>query len=52
MNDLLRSAFAKPDGTTGGSKIYFPLEVLAGCGAGAAQVKYSISYHIMSYHVI
>lgn len=34
VNDLLRSLFGQP-----GGQIYFPLEVLAGGGAGASQVR-------------
>jgi len=36
VNDLLRSLFGQP-----GGHIYFPLEVLAGAGAGASQVIFT-----------
>ena len=38
VNDLLRESFTNQDHVTGSSDIYLPLEVLAGCGAGASQV--------------
>jgi solute carrier family 25 aspartate/glutamate transporter 12/13 len=38
VNDLLRGSFTNQDMVTGSSDIYLPLEVLAGCGAGASQV--------------
>ena len=38
VNDVLRDAFTNQDHITGRSDIYLPLEVLAGCGAGASQV--------------
>jgi solute carrier family 25 aspartate/glutamate transporter 12/13 len=41
MNDLLREAFTNQDKVTGKNDIYFPLEVLAGCGAGASQVLFT-----------
>eukprot|EP00949_MAST-11_sp_MAST-11-sp1_P001110 g1110.t1 len=37
VNDLLRGWFSKKDSST----IAFPLEVLAGCGAGASQVVFT-----------
>jgi solute carrier family 25 aspartate/glutamate transporter 12/13 len=44
MNDMLRDAFtseAKVAGKKGEPTIYFPLEVLAGCGAGGSQVVFT-----------
>ena len=37
VNDFLRSLFGDPEKS---DEIYFPLEVLAGAGAGASQVKF------------
>ncbi len=41
VNDLLRDSFTNRDKVTGQHSIYFPLEVLAGCGAGASQVVFT-----------
>eukprot|EP00953_Heterococcus_sp_UTEX-ZZ885_P028786 15344-Heterococcus_DN1.PRE.1 len=41
VNDLLRDAFTNKDKLSGQDKIFFPLEVLAGCGAGASQVVFT-----------
>jgi solute carrier family 25 aspartate/glutamate transporter 12/13 len=41
VNDLLRDMFTNRDKVTGQDSIYFPLEVLAGCGAGASQVVFT-----------
>lgn len=41
VNDLLRDMFTNQDKVTGQHSIYFPLEVLAGCGAGASQVVFT-----------
>ena len=41
VNDLLRDMFTNRDKVTGQHSIYFPLEVLAGCGAGASQVVFT-----------
>ncbi|KAL6058726.1 Mitochondrial aspartate-glutamate transporter agc1, variant 2 [Balamuthia mandrillaris] len=49
VNDYLRGWFQKPNpnntgrkgGGTSGQDIFFPLEVLAGCGAGASQVIFT-----------
>jgi uncharacterized membrane protein YtjA (UPF0391 family) len=43
VNDLLRDAFTNKDKLSGQDKIFFPLEVLAGCGAGASQVVFTVS---------
>ena len=40
VNDLLRDMFTNRD-KAGQHSIYFPLEVLAGCGAGASQVVFT-----------
>jgi len=42
VNDMLREAFTNPDKVSESDQgIYFPLEVLAGCGAGASQVLFT-----------
>ena len=43
MNDLLRDAFTNKDkiDKDGSGGIYLPLEILAGCGAGASQVLFT-----------
>jgi solute carrier family 25 aspartate/glutamate transporter 12/13 len=41
VNDMLRDMFTNRDKVTGEHSIYFPLEVLAGCGAGASQVVFT-----------
>jgi hypothetical protein len=46
VNDLLRDAFTNKDKLSGQDKIFFPLEVLAGCGAGASQVVFTVSIFI------
>jgi hypothetical protein len=51
VNDLLRDAFTNKDKLSGQDKIFFPLEVLAGCGAGASQVVFTVSDSIMYSHM-
>eukprot|EP00606_Chrysophyceae_sp_TOSAG23-5_P000288 GSChrysophyteH2.ASY1.ANO1.12.1 assembled CDS len=43
VNDMLRDAFTNKDKLRDGGKMemYLPLEILAGCGAGAAQVVFT-----------
>jgi solute carrier family 25 (mitochondrial aspartate/glutamate transporter), member 12/13 len=43
MNDMLRDAFTNKDklSSNGHTDMYLPLEILAGCGAGASQVMFT-----------